>query len=232
MTGPVTFTIQGDVAVVVLDDGKANALSSPVVSALGDALDRAEAEARALVIAGRDGRFSAGFDLAEMTSGADAVRALVGHGGRLLTRLFGLGIPTVAACTGHALAAGAITLLACDRRVGRPGAYKVGLNEVAIGMALPVFAVEMARARLAPTALTTATLGATIYDPQGAVDAGYLDRLADDPLAEALAEAEQLAGLRRGAYARTKTALRGEVIERILSTLDADLSQLTAPGGD
>ena len=229
-TSPLpTYGREGDVAVVTLDDGKANVISTAVIDALHGHLDRLESEgARALVLVGRPGRFSAGFDLSEMTAGVESMRALVVHGARWLMRLYGLGVPTVAACTGHALAAGALTLLSCDVRVGADVPAKIGLNEVAIGMALPKFAVELARERVPHHELGAATLGARIYDPAGAVAAGYLDRVVPETelLGTALAEAERLAGLRTGAYALTKLNLRQAMIADQLATVQADLDSV------
>ena len=233
-TSPLpTYRREGDVAVVTLDDGKANVISTAVIDALHGHLDRLESEgARALVLVGRPGRFSAGFDLSEMTAGVESMRALVVHGARWLMRLYGLGVPTVAACTGHALAAGALTLLSCDVRVGADVPAKIGLNEVAIGMALPKFAVELARERVPHHELGAATLGARIYDPAGAVAAGYLDRVVPEAelLGTALAEAERLAGLRTGAYALTKLNLRQAMINVLpLGTVQADLDSVGMP---
>lgn len=237
MTGhatPPTYVLDGEVAVVTLDDGRANALSTTTVTTLDGFLDQLEADgARALVVQGRPGRFSAGFDLAEMTASSESMRALVGRGARWLLRLYGLGVPTVAACTGHALAAGALALLASDVRIGADVAAKIGLNEVAIGMALPVFAVELARDRLVPASFGAATMGGQVHDPAGAVTAGFLDRLVPaDELADAtMAEARRLAELRTGAYARTKANARREMIARTLASLDADLAGIEAPAG-
>ncbi len=232
-TSPLpTYRREGDVAVVTLDDGKANVISTAVIDALHGHLDRLESEgARALVLVGRPGRFSAGFDLSEMTAGVESMRALVVHGARWLMRLYGLGVPTVAACTGHALAAGALPLLSCDVRVGADVPAKIGLNEVAIGMALPKFAVELARERVPHHELGAATLGARIYDPAGAVAAGYLDRVVPEAelLGTALAEAERLAGLRTGAYALTKLNLRQAMIADQLATVQADLDSVGMP---
>ena len=232
-TSPLpTYRREGDVAVVTLDDGKANVISTAVIDALHGHLARLESEgARALVLVGRPGRFSAGFDLSEMTAGVESMRALVVHGARWLMRLYGLGVPTVAACTGHALAAGALTLLSCDVRVGADVPAKIGLNEVAIGMALPKFAVELARERVPHHELGAATLGARIYDPAGAVAAGYLDRVVPEAelLGTALAEAERLAGLRTGAYALTKLNLRQAMIADQLATVQADLDSVGMP---
>jgi len=228
---PVTYRLDDGVAVITLDDGKANAISHDTLRAVHEALDRAESDARSVVITGRQGKFSAGFDLATMTESTESMRELVTAGAQMLMRLYGFGLPTVAACNGHALAAGALVLLSCDRRIGAEGPAKIGLNEVAIGMALPIFAVELARDRLQPAQLTSALMAARIYDPAGAVEAGYLDMVVPefDLLTTALAEARALGELRTGAYARTKSTTRGGVIERILATLDDDMSSMTGP---
>lgn len=227
-----TYHRQGDVAIVTLDDGKANVISTAVVDALNAHMDRVETEGdRALVIVGRPGKFSAGFDLSEMTANVESMRALVVHGARWLMRLYGFGVPTVAACTGHALAAGALTLLSCDVRIGADVPAKIGLNEVAIGMALPKFAVELARERVPAHELGEATLGARVYDPAGAVAAGYLDRVVAeaDLVDAAVAEAERLGALRTGAYALTKLNLRGALIEQQLATVKADMDTVDMP---
>jgi enoyl-CoA hydratase len=227
-----TYHLHGDVAVVTMDDGKANVMSTAVVDSLHAHLDRAEADqARALVIAGRPGKFSAGFDLAEMTASAESMRALVVHGARWMMRLYGFGMPTVAACTGHALAGGALTLLSCDVRVGADVPCKIGLNEVAIGMGLPKFAVELARDRLASEHFGPATMAARVYDAPGAADAGYLDLVVpeDQLLDAAMAEARRLAELRTGAYALTKRNVRGAMIAEQLATVQADMDSVDIP---
>jgi enoyl-CoA hydratase len=227
------YTLTDGIAVVTLDDGKANAITGDLLTGLHHALDRAEDEARCVVIVGREGRFSAGFDLAAMTASVESMRTLVVDGARLLMRLYGLPLPTVAACTGHALAAGALILLTTDHRVGAAGPFKIGLNEVGIGMALPVFAVELARDRLALTEFGPATMQARIYDPAEAVAAGYLDRILppEELLDAALVDAHRLAELRTGAYARTKLVARQAMISRILTTLDADMASVGVPEG-
>jgi enoyl-CoA hydratase len=227
-----TYRLDDGVAVVALDDGKANAFSNAVLGSLEDILDQVEADgARALVLVGRPGRFSAGFDLAEMTAGAEEMRALVARGARWWLRLYQLPVPTVAACTGHALAGGAITLLACDVRLGADLPARIGLSEVSIGMPLPVFAVEFARDRLVPPAFTAATMGAMVYDPATAALVGYLDRVvpSETLVAEAMTEARRLAELRTGAYARTKRAARGAMVTACEDSLEADLAGIDGP---
>lgn len=226
---PLTITIDDGVALLHLDDGKVNALSHQMLDLLHGGLDRALTDANAVVIAGRPGRFSAGFDLSVMSSGDKPMQDMVLAGAEWLLRLYAHPQPTVAACTGHALAGGAITLLACDTRIGAEGDFKIGLNEVGIGLPLPEFAVELARDRLATGHLVKATAQGKIYDPMGAVAAGYLDQAvpADQVLDTAVAEAKRLGEMRRGAVAATKSRLRAATLRRVRGTLTDDIAALT-----
>ncbi|MGL5839212.1 MAG: crotonase/enoyl-CoA hydratase family protein [Sphingorhabdus sp.] len=219
-----TIEIENDIALIRMDDGKANAINFEMLTALNAALDKAEAEAKAIVLAGRAGRFSGGFDLNAFASlGAGGVYTLLDAGAELLLRLYGGPLPVVAACTGHAIAMGVFILNACDTRVGAAGEYKIGANEAVTGMNLPLFALELSRDRLNPTHATRATMQGFIYDPTGAVEAGYLDMLAeaDKVEATALGIAAQLAALPSGSYAWNKQALRKGTLERIKASLGA-----------
>jgi enoyl-CoA hydratase/carnithine racemase len=180
-------------------------------------------------LVGREGRLCAGFDLSVMTGGPDAARELVAKGGNLLLRIYQHPQPVVIAVTGHALAAGALLVLACDVRIGADVPAKIGLNETSIGMPLPLFALALAEDRLATAELTRATLGAEIYDPHGAVTAGYLDRVvpAGAVVDEAVAEARRLAAYRPQAYAQTKEVLRGPTVRRVVEEGAADLARFT-----
>lgn len=223
-----TFAIDDGVAVLRLDDGKVNAFGPSAVAALEAAIGRAETEAGALVIAGREGKFSAGFDLGIIRAGPGPARELAAAGARAAMRLYGADVPVVAACTGHALAYGAILLLASDLRIGADVDAAIGLNEVAIGLTLPAFGVELARDRLSPRHLTRAVGLATVYPPAGAVEAGFLDEVvpAADLEQTALDRARALAGaLDPAAFARTRRNVRGAVIDRVLATLDEDLAR-------
>jgi enoyl-CoA hydratase len=218
-----SFELQHGVALIRVDDGKANVMSLANQSALHAALDRAEKAAKSVVLAGRPGRFSGGFDLAVMSSGdAGAVREMVRGGGELALRLYEFPLPVVAACTGHAIAMGAVLLLASDTRIGVRGDFKIALNEVAIGLTLPMFAVELAQDRLSRRHLQRATTLAEVYDPAGAVGAGFLDRIvAPEALEkEAIAEARRYEGLDLRAHQGTKRNLRGGTLERIRASLD------------
>jgi enoyl-CoA hydratase len=230
----VTYVLEDHVATITFDDGKANVYTQDVLDRLGEALDQAQTDpggARAVVLIGRPGRFSAGFDLATMTASPEAMRELVAAGARFVARLLLEPLPVVAACSGHALAAGALVLLAADRRVGMAGDWRIGLNEIAIGMALPVWAVELARYRMPASQFDRIILG-EIGGPDEACAAGFLDEVVapDDLLVAATATAARLANLRSGAVAATKTRARADVARRMLAGMDEDLASLSAPG--
>jgi enoyl-CoA hydratase len=227
----VNVSIEDGVCVVRLDDGKANAVSHDLIDAVHAALDRSEAEATAVAIIGREGKFSAGFDLSVMSQGPDAIAGLVGAGGRLLMRVFTHRQPVVAGVTGHALAAGALLCLAADTRIGADRPAKIGLNETAIGMGLPWYGIKLGQARLAHDHVTRAVLQAEIFDPAGAVIAGYLDRIVDpaDVEAHAITEARRLGQLPASAYGFTKNRLRQALADELLAGLDADMSNMVQP---
>ena len=223
MSEIVRSELQGEVAVVHFDDGKANAFSMASIAGLSAALDRAEKEARSVVIAGRPGRcLSGGFDLSVMRGGdGAAVRELVRSGAELVMRLYDFPQPVVIACSGHAVAMGAVLLLGADLRIGAAGEFKIGLNEVAIRMTLPDFALELARDRLSRRHLQRATGLAELYTPEGAVDAGFLDRVvAPEALVEtAVSSAKSLATLDPRAHQATKQRLRATVLTRLRDSL-------------
>ena len=215
------------VVVVHLDDGKANALSADVIAAVTAALDHAEADDSigAMVLHGRPGKFCAGFDLNVMRGGDfGQIVSLVSDGGELVRRLYGSPVPVVAACTGHALAAGALLLLGCDVRVGADVDCKIGLNEVAIGMVLPDWALTIAVERLSKRHLQRVVANAVVTGAAGAVDAGFLDEVVPEVevLAAAVAHARTLATLSSRAYAGTALALRGRVLERMAVQITHD----------
>src|SRR5436190_8976729 len=184
----VTTTIEDGIAVISLDDGKMNAISHEVIDGIHAALDTAISNAKAVLVRGNDRALSAGFDLKVMQGGdLNAMGGLVNAGGDMLLRLYRHPQPTVVAVTGHALAAGALLVLACDTRIGTPGNAKIGLNETAIGLALPDFAIDLAGERLSKRYLTRAAIQAEIFDPDGALAAGYLDRIEPDCVGAATA---------------------------------------------
>ena len=221
----------GDVLVVHLDDGKANALSTQMIGDITSAISVAEADddVVAVVLHGREGRFSAGFDLSVMRGGdVHAMVGLVADGGDLVRRIHGASVPVVAACTGHALAAGALMLLGCDVRIGADVDCRIGLNEVAIGMVLPDWAFTIAVDRLARRHLQRAVATAHVTGAHDAVDVGFLDEVvpADRVLDRAVEVASSFSALDARAYAGTVTKLRGGVLQAMADQVAADRAAL------
>lgn len=226
----VTTTIEDGVAVVRFDDGKANALTYDALTEFEAALAQAEQDATAVCLVGRPGVFSAGFDLKVMSKSVEDALKLAAAGWSMMRALYLHPQPVVAAVTGHALAAGAVLISACDVRIGADVPAKIGLNETAIGLALPPFAIELARERLDPREVLRATLGAHIYDPASAVTAGYLDQVvpADEVESTAFAEAQRLGALSAGAYGTSKRLLRQPVVDRVEAASGVDLGDFKA----
>jgi len=228
MSDAVTFESAGDVAILRIDDGKANALSHALLGQINSALDQAEEAGQAVLMLGRPGKFCAGFDLSVMQGGGpSAAVEMVKAGAVLGLRLARFPAPVVIGATGHALAMGAVLLCTVDTRIGALGAFKLGFNEVAIGMTTPIFLLEMARARMSKRHFYRAVVQSEIYSPEAAVDAGLLDQVvAPEALEEtARAEVEKLAKLPRKAYVNSRALVHAATLAHIEATLDADLQK-------
>jgi enoyl-CoA hydratase len=225
MTSPVTYALEGPVATLTMDDGKANVMTLPMIEALHTALDRAEADGAVVLLTGRERIFSGGYDLGMFKRGPDEVVRTIRAGGELVARLLGFPRPVVAACGGHAVAQGAFVLLAADVRIGAEGDFKIGLNEVAIGLTIPHYGVEVARLRLAAPWFNHATITGTLYPPAQALDAGFLDRVVphEGVLSAAREEAQRLATLDMGAHVGTKQRVRGPALARIREGIETEL---------
>jgi enoyl-CoA hydratase len=217
----LNYTKSGDVALLSIDDGKANAVGFAFIEAVNGALDRAKDDAKAVVITGRPGVLSGGFDLKEIAKGMQAAMTLVNHGAQLMLRLFGHPQPVVIACSGHAVAAGAFLLLSADTRIAAAGDFRIGLNETAIGMTLPPFGLTMARERLSKRHLTAAVIQSEMFDPMRAKDAGFLDEVVkpEELVDRALSVANRLAQLPGEAYASNKLGVRRAAIDTISKSL-------------
>lgn len=220
----VSYSFSDGIARLGLDNGKANALSPEVFEALNAALDRAEQDRAVVVISGKPGIFSGGYDLKVMTASPEAAKGLVSIGSSLSRRLLAHPYPVVAVCTGHAIAKGAFLLLSCDYRIGVQGPFKIGLNEVAIGMTMHHAGIELARARLTNSAFNRSVINAEMFSPEQAVEAGFLDRAvpAEELEAEAMAIASQLTQLNMTAHRKTKLKARKGLLELLDWAIDED----------
>jgi enoyl-CoA hydratase len=224
----VTYELTDGVARIGLDDGKVNVMSTAMLGKIRAAFDRAEKEAEIAVLrSARPGIFSAGFDLKVFASG-DAAGSLdmVRAGAELALRLMSFPHPTIGVMEGHAFPMGTFLLLACDVRLGARGPHRMGLNEVAIGIAPPSFAIELARSRVHPAWLSrTATLG-EMYEPEDALTAGFLDRVVA-PEAIDIALEEIVAALRaihKPSHATAKKRLRQPAMDAMRAAIDRELT--------
>jgi enoyl-CoA hydratase len=226
MTTHVDYQLRDGIAEIRMDDGKVNALSLEMFAELGGAFDRAKADRAAVLLCGRDGVFSAGFDLRVLRAGGAEAREMVQTGFELAERILAFPTPVVIACTGHAIAMGAFLVLSGDYRIGALGPHRIGANEVAIGIRMPWFGVEICRQRLAPAHFARAVALAEMYAPEDAVAAGFLDRVV--PAAEVVPCARVLAGqlaqLDCDVHAATKLRAREQTLAAIRTAIEADAS--------
>jgi enoyl-CoA hydratase len=226
MSELTTYELDGRVARITMDDGKVNALSIPMLRSLHGALDRAERDRAVVMLSGREGYFSAGFDLKVFTGEPEQVIEMLTLGATLAERVLGFPTPVLVVSTGHAVAAGAFLLLAADMRIGADGPFQIGLNEVKIGLTVPWFAIELARQSLHPAHFTRALGNAKMYSPAEAVSAGLLDRVlaAGELQATSLEAARRLAELDPAAHTATKLRVRSGALEAMRSAIETELT--------
>jgi enoyl-CoA hydratase len=231
--GLVTYERSDGVATIAMDDGKVNCLSPRMLGELNEAFDRAESEGATVLLTGREGRFSAGFDLPVLRAGGVPARVMVRAGFELALRVLSFPTPVVIGCTGHAVAMGAFLLLSADVRVGAEGPFRITANEVAIGLTMPRAAVVLCRQRLTPAAFNRAVVVAEVYSPETAVAAGFLDRMV--PAAEVGRAARDAAvaasGLDMEAHAATKLRARQDALDALRAAIEADDGVIRARAG-
>jgi len=228
MANRVRYELDDSIATIAMDDGKVNALSPAMLAAITGAFDRARDDGAGVIFTGRNGTFSAGFDLKVMRAGGvDAVDMIIG-GFRLAHKILSHPTPVVIACTGHAVAMGAFLLLSGDHRIGAAGDHRILANEVAIGLTMPRAAVEICRQRLTPAAFNRAVILAETFTPDAAVSAGFLDEIVpvDNVLATAKAAAARFAQLNAEAHTASKLRARAQALDAIAAAIDADEDQL------
>lgn len=221
----VSYEQDGPIATIVMDDGKVNVLSPAMLGDLEAALDRAEADGAVVVLAGRDGVFSGGFDLGTLAARGEDAYVMVRGGFALAERVLSFPRPIVVACTGHAIAMAAFLLLSADYRIGASGApHRITANEVRIGMSIPRTALEICKQRLAPAHLGRVLLLSEVYGPDAAVEAGFLDRVVPprDVRGAARALATELAELDMDAYASSKRRVRGDTLAALREAIEAE----------
>ncbi|MBX8609817.1 crotonase/enoyl-CoA hydratase family protein [Pseudomonas capsici] len=219
MSDLISYQLEDGIATLTLNNGKVNAISPDVIAAFNAALDQAETDRAVVIVTGQPGILSGGYDLKVMTSSAEAAIDLVAKGSTLARRMLAHPFPIIVACPGHAVAKGAFLLLSADYRIGVEGPFNIGLNEVQIGMTMHHVGIELARDRLRKSAFHRSVINAEMFDPQGALNAGFLDKVVSiDELHEtARTAALQLKKINMNAHRKTKLKVR----KALLDTLDA-----------
>jgi enoyl-CoA hydratase len=220
----VSYEHSEGIGTITMDDGKVNAMSVTMMQEINAALDQAEEDGAVVILTGRKGVFSAGFDLAVFKQGMEPLMEMLRVGARLTERLLSFPFPVVAACNGHGIAMGSFLLMSTDVRIGVDGPFRIGMNEVAIGMTLPYFAVEIARQRLTPAYFNRGTILAEMYSPQEAISPGFLDRVvaSDQLLVTARETAAALTKLDMPAHAATKLRVRGAALEALRQAITSE----------
>jgi enoyl-CoA hydratase len=220
------------IATITMDDGKVNAMSSQMLTEINAALDQAAADRAVVVLTGRGGVFSAGFDLTVLRAGGPKAVAMVRGGFELAERVLSFSTPVVIACTGHAVAMGVFLVLSGDYRIGAAGAHKITANEVAIGLTMPRAAVEICRQRLTPAAFNRAVILAEPFSPATAVDAGFFDQVVEASAVHDVTRdmAVALSKLDLDAHAASKLRARDQTLKAIRAGIEADDAEIaTAP---
>ena len=219
----VSYRRDESIAVITMDDGKVNALGPAMLAEINKALDQAEADdAGAVVIAGNNRVFSAGFELKVFQSGdVQASIEMLKGGFELSHRLLSFAKPVVAACTGHAIAMGSFLACSTDHRIAAPG-YNFQANEVAIGMVLPYPALEVMKLRLTRSAYQQAVGLARTFFGDTALAGGWVDEIVmgDVVLERASEAASDFATLHAKAHHACKMRARKESLDAIQAGID------------
>lgn len=221
------------VLTLTLDDGDKNALRPETFDDLVKELDHASEDVRAIVLAGNGEVFTAGLDVKWMKGATrdDVGEMLVGLG-RCLMRLWGDPRPTVAACTGHTVAAGTMLAMACDHAVAAAGPFRWGLMETRIAFEMPRFGIELARANVAAHKVDDLILPGAVVSPIEAAEVGYADEVLpiEDVVTAAQRKAHALAELPSHTYAGTKRRLRQATIDAVLEGIEDDIAAVMETG--
>ena len=226
MSGIVTYELNNKVATITMDDGKVNAISHDMLDALNSAFDQAEQDRAVVILRGREGTFSGGFDLKIMMSGLENALKLVNRGSLFTRRLLAFPTPVIAVSTGHAVAKGAFILLCSDYRIGIEQGFKFGLNEVYIGMPMHNAGIEMARGRLTRRHFNRSVINGEMFDGKGAEEAGFLDLAvpADQLMIRAQQAAKIMGKMNMRAHHATKLRAREELLARMDEAIEKDLN--------
>jgi len=224
MTDPIaTLSKENDISIIKLDDGKANAFSYDMLSQVNELLKKVPRDSGALVITGREGLFSGGFDLKTLATGdMEKITKMVQLGYRLLLELFSFDRPIVAAVSGHSIALGLFVTCSADYRIAIDGKYVCQANEVRNNMDIPTQIMEIIRARVNKKYFYSAVYHSDAYSVQDSIEVGYIDEVVseDQFMKRVMEKAKELATLPHPFYANTKKTAQDDVRQKIADAID------------
>ncbi|MEL0208336.1 MAG: crotonase/enoyl-CoA hydratase family protein [Gammaproteobacteria bacterium] len=218
-----TLSKENDISIIKLDDGKANAFSYDMLSQVNDLLKKVPRDSGALVITGREGLFSGGFDLKTLATGdMEKITKMVQLGYRLLLELFSFDRPIVAAVSGHSIALGLFVTCSADYRIAIDGKYVCQANEVRNNMDIPTQIMEIIRARVNKKYFYSAVYHSDAYSVQDSIEVGYIDEVVseDQFMKRVMEKAKELATLPHPFYANTKKTAQDDVRQKIADAID------------
>jgi enoyl-CoA hydratase len=232
----IELTRHGDVEILRMTHGKANALDLELCEALTRQLTEcARSNARALVVIGQGRMFSAGLDLVRLLAGGAAyVRTFVPVFNRTFETLFSFPKPVVAAVNGHAIAGGCIMACAADYRMMAREPGRIGIPELLVGVPFPAVPLEIMRFSMPPQFLQSLAYRGTTFSADEALGRGIVDAVADSDrlLDEAMAMAESLAVIPSPAFTLTKRLMREPTLQRIRASAAIDAEVVEAWASD
>ncbi len=228
MSDLISYQLEDGIATLTISNGKVNAISPDVIAAFNAALDQAEADRAIVIITGQPGILSGGYDLKVMTSSPQNAINLVAAGSTLARRMLSHPYPIIVACPGHAVAKGAFILLSADYRVGAEGPFSIGLNEVLIGMTMHHVGIELARDRLRKNFFNRSVINGEMFNPQQALEAGFLDAVVapEELMNAAKAMATQMKKVNMTAHKNTKLKTRKAFLETLDAAIELDKQYL------
>jgi enoyl-CoA hydratase len=213
------------IAVVTMQYGKVNALDIEFCEAIAARFKQlAASDAKAVVLTGQGKVFSAGVELVRLSQGgADYVRRFLPVLHAFFEAVFFHPKPVVVALNGHAVACGCVLACCADRRIMARAAGRIGVTELLVGVPFPSLAFEILRHAVSPRYLGEVTYGGATYEPDAALDRGFVDEIVEpaDLMTDALAAAGKLAALSPAAFAQNKMQIRQPVSERVAASGDA-----------
>ena len=224
MADPIaTLSKESDISIIKLDDGKANAFSHDMLSQVNELLAKVPRDSGALVITGREGLFSGGFDLKTLATGdMEKITKMVQLGYNLLLELFSFDRPIVAAVSGHSIALGLFVTCSADYRIAIDGKYVCQANEVRNNMDIPTQIMEILKARVNKKYFYPAVYHSDAYSVQESIEAGFIDEVvSEDQFMERVMEkAKELATLPHPFYANTKKTAQEDVRQKIADAIE------------